>query len=138
MATMFRVSLPDGGPAAVSTGVVLFSTCAATEIAVLVGDSVARNRCGSELRAALMFWAQRPRALVTVAGGSVRTFRGAPGLNGDALEAAAATELNSVAPDETQIGIVVGSTAAAALNNSNALVGAIQRALDKFPSQLGV
>lgn len=137
MATMIRVTLPDGGPATVSTGVAALSTCGAAELAVLVGDSVARPRCGSELREALYAWAETPKDPDTGVGSTNRkTYVGAPGVPGDQL--AAATVASSTAPTETQVGVVVGYTAALYLDRSSLLSAAIDRALDKFPATFGM
>ncbi len=137
MATMFRVTLPDGGPAVVSTGVVAFSTCAAAELAVIVGDTVPRQRCGSELREMLKTWADTPKDPDTGVGGTNRkTYVGAPGIPGDQL--VAATVAQATAPTETQVGVVLGDGAAVYLDRSSILDAAIQRAFDQFVSTLGL
>jgi hypothetical protein len=138
MATMVRVKLlaPTSG-ATVTTGAATLGVCLADEIAVMVGTSVPAYRAGSELREALKMLARKPRSAVTVAGGSVRTFLGAAGLNGDALDAAAATQLGSVVPTETQVGLIVGATAAASLASSGIVLAAIQKAIDAFVTAFG-
>lgn len=137
MATMFRVSIPNGGPATVSTSVAALSTCEATELAVIVGDSVARQRCGSELREALKAWARAPKTANGSVGGTNRlTYVGAPGVPGDQL--AAATPAQATAPDEAQWGVVLGATAATDLDKSDVMLAAVQRAIDAFPAQLGL
>lgn len=139
MATMVRVKvLAVTSGATVSTGAATLGVCAADEIAVMVGDSVPRYRCGSELREAMKLLAQKPRSAPTVAGGSVRTFLGAPGLTADALDGAAATVLGSTAPTETQAGLVVGATAAASLDKSDLVLAAVLKALDAFVAAFGV
>ncbi|WP_157061348.1 hypothetical protein [Anaeromyxobacter dehalogenans] len=124
--------------ASISTGALTYAACAADEIAVLVGDSVARQRLGSETREALNFWANRPRSAPAVAGGSVRAFVAAPGVNGDGLEAAGTTVLNTTAVDETKVGVIVGAMAAACLDKSSLLHASIAMALDQFVSRFGV
>ena len=136
MATMIRVSLPDGGPATVSTGVVTYGGCLTGELAVLVGDSVARNRCGSEFREALYLWAQTPKDPATVAGANRQAYVGAPGVPGDQL--LATQPLAAAAPDETQVGVVLGDAAAVYLDRSSLLEQAVERALNLFPSTFGV
>lgn len=137
MATMFRVTLPDGGPATVSTGVVAFSTCAATELAVIVGDSVPRQRCGSELRALMERWAENPKDPDTAVGaGSVKTYLAAPGVEAEQLTVA--TQAEGVAPTETQWGFVVGATAASYLDRSSVLEAAMERAINQFVPTLGL
>lgn len=136
MATMFRVALPDGGPTTVSTGVVALSTCAAGEMAVLVGDSVARQRCGSELRETLKRIVTVPRDPDAAVGGTNRkTFVAAPGALPEGI--AAATVAQATAPDETQWGIVFGDVAANYLDRTSVLHAALQRAFNAFTSQLG-
>jgi hypothetical protein len=137
MATMFRVVLPDGGPATVSTSVAALSTCAAAEIAIMVGSSVPLQRCGSELREALYAWAEKPKDPDAGVGATNRkTYVGAPGVPGDQL--VAATSAEATAPTETQWGLVLGETAALYLDRSSLLCAAIGRAIDKFPSTLGL
>jgi hypothetical protein len=138
MATMVRVKLlaPTSG-ATVTTGAATLGVCLADEIAVMVGTSVAKERCGSELREALKMLARKSRSGVTVAGGSVRTFLGVPGNNADVLDAAAATALGTVVPTETQVGLIVGATAAASLAQSGVVLAAIQRAIDAFVTAFG-
>ncbi len=136
MATMIRVSLPDGGPATVSAGVVTYGGCLTGELAVLVGDSVARNRCGSELREALYLWAQTPKDPTAPAALNRQAYVGAPGVPGDQLPAS--QPLAAAAPDETQVGIILGDAAAAYLDRSNLLEQAVERAMNLFPSTFGV
>lgn len=136
MATMIRVTLPDGGPATVSTGVVAYSTCAAAELAVLVGDSVPRASCGSALREMLNVWAETPKVADAAVGGTNRkVFAAAPGTPGHQLTGSNVAQ--ATAPTETQVGIVVGDTASLYLNRSSLLDAAIRRALDKFPATFG-
>jgi len=136
MATMIRVTLPDGGPATVSTSVVAYSTCAAAEVAVMVGDSVPRQRCGSELRAYLEKWAETPKSGDTGVGGTNRkVFAAAPSVPAD--QVAGVNTAQATAPTETQWGIVVGDTASLYLDRNNILVGAMQRAIDKFATTFG-
>ena len=136
MATMFRVTLPDGGPATVSTSVVAYSTCGAAEVAVLVGDSVPRQRCGSELQAFMEKWAETPKDPDAAVGGTNRkVFATAPGV--PAEQVAGVNTAQATAPTETQWGIVVGDTAALYLDRSNILAAAMQRAIDKFTATLG-
>ena len=137
MATMFRIAVPDGGPAAVSTSVVAFSTCGASEIAVIVGSSVALQRCGSELRELLNLWAQVPKDPDASVGGTNRkTYVAAPGVPGDQL--VAATVAQATAPTETQWGVVVGDVAANYLDRSNILDAVIERAFNQFVPTLGL
>lgn len=137
MATMFRVTLPDGGPATVSTSVVAFSTCAATELAVIIGSSVPLQRCGSELRALMERWAENPKDPDTgVGAGNVKTYLAAPGVEAEQLTIA--TQAEATAPTETQWGFVVGATAASYLDRSSLLVAAMERATDKFVATLGL
>jgi hypothetical protein len=137
MATMFRVAIPDGGPATVSTGVVAFSTCAAGEIAVIVGDNVPRQRCGSELRETLERIVLDPMDPVSTVGGTNRlTYVGAPGLAGEQIPQAIVAQ--ATAPDETQWGLVVGDVAANHIDDSSILLGALQRAYDQFVAILGL
>ncbi len=138
MATMVRVKLPDGGPATVTAGAATLGVVLADELAVMVGDTVDRQRLGTETKEALLLWGRKPRDLVAVAGGNVRSFLGVPGLTADALEATAATELNAVVPTETEVGVVVGATAAAYLNRSEIVLAAIRRCLDAFVTTFGV
>lgn len=136
MATMLRVTLPDGGPATVSTGVVAYSTCAAAEIAVLVGDSVPRASCGSALREMLKVWAETPKHPDAAVGSTNRkVYAAAPGTVGHLLTPS--TVAQATAPTETQVGIVVGDTAALHLDKSSLLDAAIRRALDKCPATFG-
>jgi hypothetical protein len=137
MATMIRVTLPDGGPASVSTGVVALSTCGASEIAVMVGSSVPLQRCGSELRALLDKFADKPKDPDTAVGATFRkTYVAAPGVPGDQL--AAATVAQATAPTETQWGLVVGDVAATYLDRSSLLEAAMERAVDKFVTTFGL
>jgi hypothetical protein len=138
MATMVRVKVlaPTSG-ATISTGAATLGVCLTDEIAVMVGTSVPNYRAGSELREALKMLAQKPRAAVVVAGGSVRTFLGAAGLNGDALDATAATVLATTVPTETQVGLIVGSAAALTLDKSGLMLAAIQKAIDAFVTAFG-
>jgi hypothetical protein len=137
MSTMFRVTVPDGGPATVSTGVAALSTCGASEIAIMVGDTVPRQRCGSELRAMLERWADTPKDPDAAVGGTNRkTYLGAPGVPGEQL--AAATVAQATAPTETQWGIVVGDVAANYLDRANILAAVVERAQNQFPSVLGL
>ena len=136
MATMIRVTLPDGGPATVSTSVVAFSTCAASEIAIIVGSSVPLQRCGTELRTMLETWANTPKDPDAAVGGTNRkTYVGAPGIPGDQL--VASTVAQATAPTETQVGVIVGDVAANYLDRSNLLDAAIQRAFDQFVATFG-
>jgi hypothetical protein len=136
MATMFRVALPDGGPATVSTSVSAFSTCAAGEIALIVGSSVPLQRCGSELRSMLEKFADQPKDPDTGVGGTNRkTYLAAPGVPGDQLTVS--TQAQATAPTETQWGIVVGDTAASYLDRSNLLDAFVHRVLDATPAVLG-
>jgi len=137
MATLFRVTVPDGGPATVSTSVVAYSTCGTSEVAVLVGDSVPRQRCGSELQAFLEKWAETPKSPDAAVGGTNRkVYATAPGT--PAEQVAGVNTAQATAPTETQWGIVVGDAAALYLDRSNILAGAMQRAIDKFVSTLGL
>ncbi|MBK9446182.1 MAG: hypothetical protein IPO00_08840 [Betaproteobacteria bacterium] len=136
MATMFRVSIPDGGPATVSTSVVAYSTCGASEIAVMVGTSVPRERCGSELREFMRKWAAMPKATDAAVGGTNRKiYVAAPGVEVASL--AGTNTAQATAPTETQWGIIVGDVAALYLGRSNVLEAAMQRAADKFTTTLG-
>lgn len=140
MATMVRVKMdaPTSG-ATVTTGAATLGVVLADELAVMVGDTVARQRLGTETKEALLNLGRKPRDLVAVAGGSVRTFLGVPGLTADNLEAAAATEANAVVPTETEVGVIVGATVASAyLNRSEIVLAAIRRALDAFPAAFGL
>lgn len=139
MATMIRVKIlaPTSG-ATISTGALTLGVCLADELAVMVGTSVPKERLAGEVKEALKLLAVKPRSGLTVAGGSVRTFLGVPSLNGDALDAAAATELATVVPTETEVGLIVGATAAASLASSGVVLAAVQRALDAFPVAFGV
>ena len=139
MATMVRVKMdtPVTG-VVVSTGAATLGVCLADELAVMVGTGVDRQRLGSETREILKLFAQKPRDLVVVAGGSVRTFLGVPGLTAQALEATAATEVNATVPTETEVGIVVGATAATLLNLTEIVLAAVKRALDEFVAAFGV
>ena len=139
MATMVRVKMdtPVTG-VTVTSGAVTLGVCLADELAVMVGTGVARERLGSETREILKLLAQKPRDLVAVAGGNVRTFLGLPGLSAQALEEAAATELNAVVPTETEVGLVVGATAANLLNRTDIVLAAVKRALDEFVPTFGV
>lgn len=137
MATMIRVTLPDGGPATVSTGVVAFSTCAAAELAVIVGSSVPLQRCGTELREMLQLWAEKSKDPDTGVGSTNRkTYLAAPGVHANDLTVS--TQAQATAPTETQWGIVVGDTAAVYLDRSSLLDGAIQRAFEKFVVTFGL
>jgi hypothetical protein len=138
MATMVRVKVlaPTSG-ATISTGAVTLGVCLADEIAVMVGTSVPAYRTGSELREALKLLAVKPRAAVVVAAGSVRTFLGVPGLTADALDGAAATEINAVVPTETEVGLIVGADAAVSLDKSGLVLAAIQKAIDAFVTAFG-
>lgn len=137
MATLIRVTLPDGGPATVSTSVVAYSTCAAAEIAVMVGTSVPLQRCGSELREQLMLWADKVRDPDTGVGATNRKiYLGAPGPVIDQIEAS--TVAQSTAPTETQWGVIVGDEAAVYLDRTSLLQAAIQRAFDKFVPTFGL
>ena len=137
MATLFRVSLPDGGPATVSTSVVAYSTCAASEVAVMVGSSVPLQRCGSELREFMVKWAETPKDPDTGVGATNRkVYVTAPGT--PAEQVAGSNVAQATAPTETQWGIIVGDTAAVYLDRSSLLGAAMQRAIDKFVSQLGL
>lgn len=139
MATMVRVKpLAVANGATVSTGAATLGVCLADEIAVMVGTGVAKERLGHETKEALKLLAMKPRAAPAVAGGSVRAFLGAPGLTADALEAAAATVLATTVPTETQVGLVVGATAAAMLDKSDAILAAVQKALDAFVTTFGM
>lgn len=137
MATMFRVTLPDGGPATVSAGVAAFSTCLAAEVAVIVGDTVARQRCGSELRETLKRIVIVPRDPdAAVGAGNVKTFVAAPGAQPEAIAAATVAEIG--APDEALWGLVFGATAAQYLDRTNVLLAALERAFNAFPATLGL
>lgn len=137
MATMFRVSLPDGGPATVSTGAAAYSTCATSEVAVMVGTSVSLQRCGSELREFMRKWAETPKDPDAAVGGTNRKiYVTAPGV--PAEQVAGANTAQATAPTETQWGIIVGDTAALYLDRSSLLGAAMQRAADKFVAQLGL
>lgn len=139
MATMVRVKMdaPTSG-ATVTTGAATLGVVLADELAVMVGDTVARQRLGTETREILLLLARKPRDVVAVAGGSVRTFLGPAGMPAHELEAAAATELNAVVPTETEVGLVVGATAAALLNRTEIVLAAVRRALDAFVTAFGV
>lgn len=138
MATMLRVNLtaPTSGVTVSAAGTL--GVCLTDEIAVIVGTGVPRYRCGTELRECLKAWAVKPRDPITVAGGSVRTYRGAPGLSGDALDALGATELGTVVPDETQVGVVLGVNAAALIDRSELVLAALRRAANEFVANFGV
>jgi hypothetical protein len=141
MATMLRVKLlaPTSG-VVVDAAAATLGVCLADELAVMVGSGVARQRLGTETKEALRLFAQKARSLpaAAVPAGSVRTFLGAPGLTADALEAALDTEANAVAPTETEVGIVVGATAAVMLNRSGLVRAAVDRALDEFVATFGL
>src|SRR3972149_5818562 len=126
MATMVRVKMdtPVTG-AVVSTVAGPLGVCPADGWAVRAGAGGDRQRLGSETREILKLFAQKPRDLVVVAGGSVRTFLGVPGLPAQALEATAATEVNATVPTETEVGIVVGATAATLLNRTNIVLATV-------------
>jgi hypothetical protein len=137
MATMFRVTLPDGGPATVSTSVVAFSTCTTNELAVIVGSSVPLQRCGSELRALMDRWSENPKSPdAAVGAGNVKTYLAAPGVAAEALTIS--TQAEATAPTETQWGFVIGATAANYLDRSSLLCAAMERAKDKFVATLGL
>jgi hypothetical protein len=138
MATMVRVKVlaPTSG-ATISTGAATLGVCLADEIAVMVGTSVPNYRAGSELREALLLLAVKPRVAVTVAGGSVRTFLGVPGLTSDELDGTAATELGTVVPTETEVGLIVGATAALSLDKSDLVLAAVRKAIDAFVTAFG-
>jgi hypothetical protein len=135
---MLRVKLDAPTSGVTVSAAATLGVCLTDELAVLVGTSVPRYRCGSELREALKLWAQKPRDPVTVAVGSVRSFLGSPSLTADQLEATAATALNAVVPDETQVGVVLGANAAALLDRSNLLLAAVRQAIDQFVATFGV
>lgn len=139
MATMVRVKMdaPTSG-ATVSAGAVTLGVVLTDELAIMVGDTVARQRLGSETKEILKLLAQKPRDLVVVAAGNVRTFLGVAGMPAHELEAAAATELNAVVPTETEVGLVVGATAATLLNRTDIVLAAVKRALDAFVASFGV
>lgn len=139
MATMVRVKIdaPSSG-ATVTAGAATLGVVLADELAVMVGDTVARQRLGSETKEILKLLAQKPRDLVAVAAGNVRTFLGAPGLTAEDLEEAAATELNAVVPTETEVGLVVGADAAAYLNRTDIVLAGVRRALDAFVPTFGL
>jgi hypothetical protein len=139
MATMVRVKLlaPVNG-ATISTGAATLGVCLADEIAVMVGTGVPLPRVGSELREMLKLLARKPRAAVVVAGGSVRSFLGAPGLTADAIDGAAATVVATTVPTETQVGLVVGATAAADLDKSGLVLAAVMKAIDSFVTAFGL
>lgn len=138
MATMFRVTIPDDdGSVTVSTGVVAFSTCAATELAVIVGSSVAKERLGSEFQAFLRRWADTPKSANGSVGGTNRlTYVTAPTEAGEAV--AAATPAEATAPTETQWGVVLGATAATYLDRGVVIREAIERCIKAFVPQLGL
>lgn len=138
MATMIRVKIDAPASGATVTVGATLGVCLTDELTVLVGNTVPRYRCGSELREALKLWAQKPRGPVTVAAGSVRSFLGVPGLTADQLDAAGATQLNAVVPDEGHVGVILGANAAALLDRSSLLLAAVRRALDAFVPTFGM
>jgi hypothetical protein len=139
MATMIRVKLeaPTSG-ATVDAAAVTLGVCLTDELVVMVGDTVARQRLGSETREALLLLARKSRSGIVVAAGSVRTFLGVPGLTADQIDAAAATELNAVVPTETEVGLIVGANASSLLDRSELVLAAVRRALDAFVPTFGV
>jgi hypothetical protein len=141
MATMIRVILeaPTSG-ATVDAAAATLGVCQPEEIAVMVGNTVARQRLGSETKEALLLLARKSRSKPdpVVGAGFVRTFLGAPGLTADQLDAAAATEANAVAPTETEVGLIVGRTAALLLDRSDLVLAAVRRALDAFIPTFGL
>lgn len=137
MATMLRLSIPDDdGIVAVSTGVVAYTTCAATELAVLVGDTVPRYRLGSEFRAFLERWAEAPRSAAAPGAGNKLVYAAAPRQDGEAV--AGVITAQATAPTESQWGVVVGETAAGYLDRQEYIYEAVRRAMKHLTTQFGV
>jgi hypothetical protein len=141
---MFRVTLPDAAPAStganpciVTSGAVTVGVCAANEIAVFVGDTVPRQRCGSELREFLDTWTETPKDPdAAVGAGNRKVYSAAPGTPGD--QVLPVTQAIATAPTETQYGIILGDVAATFLDRSSLLDAAMQRAVSMFVATLGL
>jgi hypothetical protein len=103
----------------------------------MVGDTVPRQRCGSELREFLEKWSRIPKDPDMAVGGTNRkTYVAAPGV--EAHNVAAATSAQATAPTESQWGVVLGDVAAQYLDRSSILDAAIQRAVNQFVSTFGL
>lgn len=137
MATLFRITLPDGGAVTTTTGAVAMSSVGAAELAVFVGDSVARQRCGSELRAFLKEFALQPKSSIAALGGTNRWHSsGAPGV--PPHRHTPATAAQATAPNEASWGVIVGDTAAQYLDRSSILGAAMERLQNAITAQLGL